>query len=189
MNLNINKESWFSNEVYTSIIDEKICDEIVQLVNKEKEKWSEGLENVKALTSGWNGKRYERVNEIANFASNQILPTIGQSCGWKYNNWWCQEAWINAYSEGQDALPHCHSHVDYNAILIVKPVQDSLFFVNPLKMEGWTKPFMPDHEQKINEVTGLFVFFPSHLYHYVKKCPKDRISVAFNFINSAIKET
>ena len=50
------------------------------------------------------------------------------------------------------------------------------------------KPFETDNLiEKINEKKGLFIFFPSYIYHSVSRCEKDRVSVAFNFVNQRLE--
>lgn len=39
-------------------------------------------------------------------------------------------------------------------------------------------------DQIINEKEGMFIFFPSWLFHGVNVCKSDRTTVAFNFVKN-----
>ena len=106
----LNKTSWFPTEVYDCDIGNDYCDQILKIVNEDKDKWTKGLKNVKALTSGWEGLKYPVLEEISNFITDKILPTIGQHNNWHYNNWKNVSAWINFYTPGDKALPNNHAN-------------------------------------------------------------------------------
>jgi len=139
-------------------------------------------------TTGWNclGK-YKEVDEINLLITQTLLPKIGESQNWKYNNWETIEAWINFYEKGDFTQLHTHSHCDYCAILILKPEEGNLLFHNYRNIRGLSKNFEELVDEKINEKKGTLIFFPSDLYHSVSKCQLDRISVAFNFANEAFE--
>ena len=42
-------------------------------------------------------------------------------------------------------------------------------------------------DEKINERKGTLILFPAYLYHEVMDCDEERITVAFNFINTPIE--
>ena len=184
MNLELNKTSWFSTDVFSTVLDKVYCDEINSIVEKDQEQWKTNLQNIKAKTSGWNGLRYPIVQEIAGFACSKLLPTIGETKKWKYNNWVTAEAWINFYQKGDTASLHHHFFTDYCGIFITKTSASTLKFVTPLGAHGYYKKFETvDYGELITEKEGLFILFPSYLLHEVYECQSNRISVAFNFIN------
>jgi hypothetical protein len=188
MNLEINKVSLFPTNLFVCTIDEGFCDAIIELVGKEKDSWKKGLRGVKALTTGFDGLRYPLLREISDFACSKILPVIGDSQGWKYNDWETKEAWINFYQEKDYTVPHHHFFNDFCAVLIVKEGLGNLKFVSLMDSTGARKHFEQEIHEKINERKGSFIFFPSRLTHYVSDVKKDRITVAFNFINESIHD-
>jgi len=188
MNLKFNKVSLFPIHIFETVLDEKLCDVLIDLVEKEKHYWKKNLANVKALTTGWDGlKRYPILQEISEFACLKILPSIGEDQKWSYNNWRATQAWINFYQEKDSALPHCHYYSDFCAILIVKEGKGNLNFCNTIDGFQLKKPFELETVERINEKKGSFIFFPAWLNHYVSDVEKDRITVAFNFANDSIE--
>jgi len=185
MNLELNKTSWFSTDVFSTVLDKAYCDEINSIVEKDHDQWKTNLQNVKAKTSGWNGLRYPIVQEVADFACNKLLPTIGETKKWKFNNWETKEAWINFYQKGDVANLHQHFFSDYCGIFITKTSASTLKFVTPLFMHGYYKEKFEtqNYGELITEREGLFILFPSYLLHEVAECQSGRISVAFNFEN------
>jgi len=184
MNLEINKSNWFSTKVFSTVLDKAYCDEINSIVEKEQDQWKKNLQNIKAKTSGWYGLRYPIVQEISNFACDKLLPTIGETEKWKYNTWKTESAWINFYQKGDAADLHNHFFSDYCGVFITKTSASNLKFVTPLSMHGYYKKFeSTNYAELITERKGLFILFPSYLFHEVSDCQSDRISVAFNFMN------
>ena len=184
MNLEINKTSWFSTDVFSTVLDKVYCDEINSIVEKDHDQWEKNLANIKAKTSGWEGLRYPIVQEVADFACNKLLPFIGEVKKWKYNNWVTAEAWINFYQKGDLANLHNHFFAHYCGVFITKTNTSTLRFETPLQKHGYYKKFETvDYGELITEKEGLFILFPSYLFHEVSECQSDRISVAFNFMN------
>tara|TARA_Y100000114_G_scaffold74195_1_gene68028 strand:+ start:5123 stop:5686 length:564 start_codon:yes stop_codon:yes gene_type:complete len=186
MNLQLNKNAFFPTNIYECTVQDDYCDTIIDIVENDKDTWSKNLVNVNALTTGWDGLRYPILREIGNFACDKILPAIGKSENWTYNNWQTQETWINFYRSKDYAVPHTHFFTDFSAILIVKEGQGNLKFCSLKDVIGAKKKFEVETHEKINERRGSFIFFPSWLTHYVSDVNTDRITVAFNFNNSAI---
>jgi len=186
MNLKINTVNFFPTHVFECSIDHSFCDAIVDLVQKEKESWQKDLKNVKALTTGWDGLRYPMLREISEFSCSNILPAIGESQKWKYNNWEIKEAWINFYQKKDYATPHHHHFSDFCAVLIVKEGVGNLNFLSLVDSTGARKKFEQEIHEKIIEKKGSFIFFPSWLSHYVTNVDSDRITIAFNFINNPL---
>lgn len=185
MNLSIIKEDWFPTSVFHTNLDKEITNNIKSLVEKEKQNWKSDLENVKALTSGFDGLRYPIIQEVANFCCNKILPSISQQVNWNSNNWSCVEGWINVYKKGDYTKPHVHSLRDYCAVLIVEPGDGNLKFHDPKSVHTLFRFFENNFDRTINEEEGTLIFFPSWLYHSVSECKKERITLAFNFKNES----
>jgi len=182
MNIELQRTPWFTTEVFSFFVDEHYCDAVNDIVAKDSDDWQSGLKNVKAKTSNWDGLRYPVIKELANFASEKVLPSIGETKNFKHNNWITREAWINFYEKDNQAIPHHHFFSDFCGILITKTKESNLKFISPLMVHGYFKEFMnADSIQRINEKKGLFIFFPSYLFHQVEECKEERISVAFNF--------
>lgn len=185
MDFEINKADWFPTTVFYSKIDEEFCDKLSQKVFSDKDKWKKGLKNVQALTTGWDGlSKYEELRDLSNFICKSILPKIGESQKWKYNDWETREAWINFYQKGDSANNHNHGFSDFCGVLILSPGNGNLIFSKTEFTEGKTRPFESIENQKINETKGTLILFPGYLYHSVSTCENERISVAFNFTNS-----
>ncbi len=187
MHFEINKVGWFPTDVFYLKIDEKFCNKIEEKVLLDKQNWSKGLENVNALTSGWDGlEKYSELQEISNFICQNILIKIGESQNWKYNNWSIREAWINFYKKEDFAEIHTHGSADFCGVLIILPGNGNLKFSRTEAVEQKTKKFMNIYDEKINEEKGTLILFPSYLYHQVENCAGDRISIAMNFINNEL---
>ncbi len=188
MNLEINKTSLFSTNIFSTVLDKVYCDEINSIVEKDQDQWESNLKNVKAKTSGWDGLRYPIVQEIAKFACDKLLPSIGEVKKWKYNNWVTGESWINFYQKGDAADLHNHFFSDYCGVFITKTSSSTLRFVTPLAVHGYYKEKFEteNYGEGITEREGLFILFPSYVFHEVSECQSDRISVAFNFKNDLI---
>jgi hypothetical protein len=184
MNLEIDKVSWFPTNVFHCKLDDEICDRLSEKVFHDKDKWTKGLRNVQALTTGWDGlSKYEELKVISNFICKSILPKIGESQKWKFNQWQTREAWINFYQKGDSANIHNHGFSDFCGVLILTPGKGNLVFLKTEFIEGKTRSFENIENQKINESKGTLILFPGYLYHSVSSCENERISVAFNFEN------
>jgi hypothetical protein len=182
----IQKTEWFPTEVFSTKIDESVCNRILTDIDKDKDHWDKGLKFIEAKTTGWNGlKEYKVIQELSNYITDSILPKIGEACKWKYNNWTTYEAWINFYEKKDSGKIHCHGIADYSAVLIVQPGDGNLTLSRTGDMLKLRKRFELNIEQKINEEKGTLILFPSWLYHFVEKCEKERVTVAFNFINNS----
>jgi len=185
MNLTVEKENWFPTTIFHTKIGKDIVLQIKDIVEKEKEFWKDGLKNVKAKTSGFDGLRYPIVQEIGDFCCASILPKISKEVNWKSNNWHCEEGWINYYQKGDYTRPHVHNRRDYCAVLIVEPGEGNLKFHDPKSIHTVLKFFENNFDRTINEEEGTLIFFPSWLYHSVSECKKERITLAFNFLNES----
>lgn len=188
MNLNIHKNNFFPINIFSCKIDESYCDEIEALVEKENSSFEKNLKNVRAKTSGWNGNRYPILKEISEFFCSKVLPSIGETLNWQFNNWKPVESWINLYEKGDYTRLHHHHPNDYCAILIVKPGKGNLRFYDPNYFSTIRRAFEPEIVETINEEKGTVLFFPSFLFHDVTDIQEKRITVAFNFQNPYLDE-
>jgi hypothetical protein len=184
MNYNINAVNWFPVTVFHTQIEDQLCDKLIEKVMMDKDTWKKGLKNVHAKTTGWNclGK-YKELDEINLLIIQTLLPKIGESQNWKFNNWRTHGAWINFYEKEDFAQLHNHWSCNFCAVLILKAGEGNLLFHNHRALQGLFENFEEITNEKINEKKGSLIFFPSDLFHSVTKCNSDRISVAFNFIN------
>ena len=188
MKLEIHPVSWFPTNVFHTKIDDSFCDNLKEKVIKDKDSWKKSLKNVYALTSGWDGlTQYQELRDLSEFICKDVLPKIGESQNWKYNNWLTKEAWINFYRKGDSARRHFHGFSSFCGILIVSPGKGNLIFSKTELVDGKTKPFETVLDEKINETKGTLILFPAYLYHEVMDCDEERITVAFNFINTPIE--
>jgi hypothetical protein len=188
MNYNIHPVNWFPVTVFHTQIDDDLCDRLIEKVMVDKQTWEKGLKNVQAKTTGWNclGK-YEEVDKISELISQTLLPKIGESLSWKYNNWITRQAWINFYEKGDFTRTHAHFFSDFCAVLIIKPGEGNLLFHDFRGIQSAFRDFEQIKDEKINEKKGTLIIFPAYLYHSVTKCKADRISVAFNFSNESFE--
>ena len=169
-------------------VEENICDEINKIVDDENHLWNKGLLNVNAKTSNWDGLRYSPIKKLTELCVSDVLPYISKINNFSYSNWYTESAWINFYQTGDNSTIHHHFFNDFCAILITKCSENCLKFYSPMHIHGYKKPFETDNLiEKINEKKGLFIFFPSYIYHSVSRCEKDRVSVAFNFVNQRLE--
>ena len=178
MSLTLNKQIIFPVEIYSIILEKNIFDQVIQIVEKEKDSWNKNLLNVKAKTSGWDGLRFAEIRQIADFCCTKILPKIHSESDWK-----CEEAWINYYNKGDFANIHNHAAKSYSAIFIAKSESSSLVFKNIANIYGYGNYKTPHKDEKINEQDGLLILFPSWVLHEVEECTGERITVALNFYN------
>lgn len=187
MNYHIQPVNWFPINVFHTQIDEQLCDKLIEKVMIDKDTWVKGLKNVHAKTTGWNclGK-YKEVDEINLLITQTLLPKIGESQNWKYNNWKPLEAWINFYEKGDFTKIHRH-FADYCGVLILKPGEGNLLFHDHRHLSGLSREYENVTDEKIKEKKGALILFPHDLYHSVSKCQADRISIAFNFTNEAFE--
>lgn len=186
MNIEITKLDWFPANVFYCDLDELRMQELINLVEKEKTNWKKNLNAVKAHTSGFTGLRYPIIEDLSNFIRFEILPEIEKNMEWRTeenHEWMCWEAWINYYQKGDKAELHNHTLVDYCAVLIVQPGEDSLIFHDYSSVNGLTGRFEKRRTEIIREKKGRLFFFPPWLHHEVKESPVERITVAFNFLN------
>lgn len=188
-NYNIETNFWFADKIFNTKIEDSFCDLILKKIYQDKDKWKKGLRNINAFTTGFDGlKKYQELVEISTLISGTLLPKIGKSFNWQYNNWKPASAWVNFYEKGDSASIHNHTGSDFCGILILKPGEGDLLFHDCKFIEGKTKRFEQIEDQRIKEKKGTLILFPSYLYHSVNECRNDRITIAFNFLNIAILE-
>ena len=150
-------------KIQVTFINPKLNTEIKNFVYKNKSKWKKDLNNVKALTSGFNPK-YKFFDKLYNFSYKYIKKHTSQK--FKRSCWWA-----NYYSKTDSCKPHNHKPEVLSAILIVKSSdQHPLYFVNN------------DQKYNIEEKDGMILFFNSMSIHGVEKCTDERITCALDFI-------
>tara|TARA_R110002020_G_scaffold131229_2_gene293531 strand:- start:1123 stop:1665 length:543 start_codon:yes stop_codon:yes gene_type:complete len=159
----------FKRDVHYFKLPLEDCNEISEWVYKAKNTWKRDLNNVKALTSGFNPdcKFIKRLNEIY---ARDVLPKI-ENASWE-STW----SWINFYSRGNYTLPHQHRPEDYSSIITIKRGN------NHHKL-CWHND---DHKEIYNndnlEETGMCLIFSSDLNHSVRIVDDDRITISLDFI-------
>ena len=53
--MKIEKTNFFPVEIHNFFVEKQTCEDILKIVDDEKDNWNNNLLNVKAKTSGWNG--------------------------------------------------------------------------------------------------------------------------------------
>ena len=144
-------------------IDLKLNDQIKNFVLKEKNKWKKDLNNVKALTSGFD-PNYPFFDDLYDFSFNYLKKHFTNK--FKKYRWW-----VNYYSESDFTNPHKHLPSAISCILIVKSSpQNPLFFLENEKIHF------------VDEKDGMIMYFHSDLAHGVNKCTEERITCALDFV-------
>ena len=156
-------------KIQVTYIDPKLNKKIKDFVYKEKSKFKKDLNNVKALTSGFNPK-YKFFDELYNFSykylKRHISHELQKSC------WW-----VNYYSKSDSCNPHNHDPEILSAIVIVKSSsQNPLYFVDG------------NNEYDVDEEDGMILFFDSRYIHGVRACNEERITCALDFIPKSKEE-
>ena len=148
--------------IKVTTIEPELNKKIKKVVYAEKHKWKKDLNNVKALTSGFNPD-YTFFNELYDFSFNYLKKYTQIKLN---KSWW----WANYYSKDHHCNPHNHEPELLSCILIVKSSPDNpLYFIN-----GDKKYFMIEED-------GMIIFFDSKYKHGVKKCKHRRITCALDF--------
>jgi hypothetical protein len=149
-------------EIMESYINKELNNTIKNYVYKNKHKWEMNLNNVQALTSGFNPK-YKFFNELYNLSYKFLKKNKGIE--YKKSCWW-----VNFYKKNNKCFPHDHIPEDISAILIVKSSNK-----NPLYFLYGNKKI------KFLEKDGMLLFFNSKLTHGVEKCKDERITCSLDF--------
>jgi len=148
-------------------IPEKDCDIIEEFIHLEKDNWQKDLNNVKALTSGFNPD-YGFIHDTGRFICKDILPKITNHMKWKKSCWW-----VNFYKKGNYTDYHIHLPEEMSCIIIVKETKnDCLYF------------YQNQESFLIKEQRGLGLLFPSSVPHSVSKVDSDRITIAIDFVKN-----
>ena len=149
--------------IHVTSIQPALNNTIKNFVYEEKHNWKKNLNNVKALTSGFN-PHYQFFDDLYNF-SYKILKKFTKK-EWEKSCWWA-----NYYSKSNYCDPHHHKPETLSAIVIVKSSPK-----NPLY-------FIENNEKyDIKEQDGMMLFFDSKYHHGVKECVDERITCALDFI-------
>ena len=154
-------------EIGMTHIDPKLNANIKKYIYAKKHKWKKDLNNVKALTSGFNPK-YNFFNELYDF-SYKILKKYTKE-EWQKSCWWA-----SYYNKSNYCLPHCHNPEILSSILIVKASSENpLYFLHKGK------------KHIIEEKDGMILYFNSSATHGVEKCKNTRITCALDFIRKEL---
>ena len=146
-------------------INESFCKNIETEIYGLKKYWYKDLNYVKSLTSGFKPP-YLFFEVLNNQLSEHLSKITGES--WEASNWWA-----NLYEPGDYSDIHHHEPKDISCIVFIKTSS-----TNPLFFDF--KPGIIN----VEENDGLVLFFDSSLHHGVKKCEKERITLAVDFTRS-----
>jgi hypothetical protein len=128
-----------------------------------KNKWKKDLNNVKALTSGFNPNYL-----FFNILHKQLEDKLYQNTGTQYKvSCW----WANFYKPNHFAVCHSHRPENISCIVFIKSSKQ-----NPLYFKKKQEIY------KIAETDGLVLFFDSIEEHGVDICKEERITLAVDFI-------
>ncbi len=144
-------------------ISKELINDIKKEILLSKQNWKKDLNNVKALTSGFNPDYI-----FFDFLKKKISKKLLQSTKIKFKaSCW----WANYYEVGQHANLHHHEPEQISSIIFIQTDESNpLYFdLNP----GFLN---------VKEEEGLIILFDSKLSHVVKPCKKPRISLAIDFI-------
>jgi hypothetical protein len=130
-----------------------------------KNKWKKDLNNVKALTSGFNPNYL-----FFNILHKQLLDKLYQNTGTQYKvSCW----WANFYKPNHFAVCHSHRPENISCIVFIKSSKDNpLYFIDN------------NYKYKIYESDELVLFFDSSTPHAVDICKEERITLAVDFVKS-----
>ena len=147
------------------LLPQKDSEGITDFVYQEKKNWKKDLNNVKALSSGFDPD-YDFLHDIGDYCCKNVLPQATNFPHWQKSCWW-----INLYEKGHYTNPHNHNPEEYSMIMIVKPA-----------LEKYCLNFHTEFSTyKIQERQGLCLLFESSLKHSVDPVGSDRITIAMDF--------
>ena len=128
-----------------------------------KNNWKKNLNNVKALTSGFNPDYlfFDVIKEHLSEKLFEITRTKFESSYW----------WANYYKISQYTDLHGHLPEHISSIIFIQTDE-----TNPLYFDF--KPGILN----VKEEEGLVLLFDSRLLHAVKPCKNQRITLAVDFI-------
>lgn len=145
----------------------KLNKQFTETIKKEilglKKNWNKDLNNVKAITSGFN-PNYLFFDIIKEYLAEQLFQIT--KIKFKSSYWWA-----NYYEIGQHTDPHHHEPEHISSIIFIQTDETNpLYFnINPGILN-------------VKEEEGLVLLFDSRLLHGVKPCKKPRITLAVDFI-------
>jgi len=151
--------------LFEFVLPQKDCENITNFVYQEKINWIRDLENVKALTSGYNPD-FAFLHDMADFCCKNILPQITNHDRWEKVHWW-----INLYEKGNYTTKHIHRKNHYSMIIIIKPALEKYCLNFHTKFATY----------KVEERQGLCLIFDASLEHSVDPVQSDRITIAMDF--------
>jgi uncharacterized protein (TIGR02466 family) len=142
---------------------------------------------------GWQSNDYfrdshswmkEPVEKFGEIISKELYPLYGLDNEPNFMNYWFNVNRRNDYNR-----LHCHPNSKFSVSWYLKVPQNSGKFVferSDKSVNEWFDTNKGDYtvqHWEIQPEPGLFIIFPSYLYHQVEpsKSDEDRISVAFNY--------
>ena len=143
-------------------LNEKFTKNIEQEILELKNNWKKDLNNVKALTSGFNPE-YSFFDVLKDQLSEKIFEITKIK---HHPTWW----WANYYDVGHHADLHMHSPEHISCIIFIKTDKS-----NPLYFD-----FNPGI-LRVKEEEGLILIFNSLLHHAVDICQEQIITLAVDF--------
>jgi hypothetical protein len=138
-------------------------DSIKKEILSIKDSWKKDLNNVKALTSGWQPDYsfFKTLNEQMCLKLNEITKIKLKPDSW----------WANYYNKGHFTKLHHHQPALISSVVFIK-----IDNTNPLYFN--LKPGILN----VKEEEGLVIVFDSKLEHGVNSCNEERITLAVDFI-------
>tara|TARA_R100001509_G_scaffold101012_1_gene59087 strand:- start:361 stop:849 length:489 start_codon:yes stop_codon:yes gene_type:complete len=146
-------------------INKKFANTIKEEIYGIKKHWYKDLNNVKALTSGFEPS-YLFFDIIKKQLTSQLFKITNTPL--KPSCWWA-----NFYEPGHYTKLHHHNPEIISSITIIKADKS-----NPLYFD--LKPGI----LQVQEYDGLVIFFDSKLHHGVNVCKGERITLAVDFVKS-----
>ena len=143
-------------------INKNFNDSIKKEIYGLKKNWCKDLNNVKALTSGFDPS-YLFLNIIKKQLTSELFKITNKK--FQPSCWWA-----NFYEPGHFTKLHHHKPELISSIIIIKSSKS-----NPLYFD--LKPGI----LQVKEFDGLVLFFDSEMSHGVNICDEERITLAVDF--------
>lgn len=146
-------------------INKELNDSIKQEIYYLKNDWSEDLNNVKALTSGYKPKY-----KFFDIIKSQITQRLFEVTNKRFKP---TDYWANFYKIGHFADTHHHKPEHISSIVFIKTSKN-----NPLYFD------LEPGILRVEEEEGLVLLFDSRFKHGVNVIQEERITLAIDFIKN-----
>lgn len=130
-----------------------------------KKNWKKDLNNVKALTSGFD-PNYLFFNILKKQLSDKLFDLTKSK--FKPSSWWA-----NYYDIGHHADVHSHRPEQISSIIFIKTDNTNPLYLN-----------LDFGILKVKEEEGLVLLFDSRIEHGVDFCKSPRITLAIDFVKA-----